>query len=152
MMQLFLSNLVVAMLFAQVRFLQITPYSYYLCKDCDCKTLDHRYGLRSKIVLYSNLQLWKIMYIWQWCLVDWLDLLIWHKIISGSIEFYFSRFFLVYKLKKWVITIIFALFQPWAHLSFSLGYRKYCVPQTSYHWEVLGKFLDFLLLCAQEGL
>lgn len=28
-------------LYSLVRFLQISPYSYYLCKDCDCKTLDH---------------------------------------------------------------------------------------------------------------
>lgn len=29
----------------QVRFLQIVPYSYYFCKDCDCRTLDYRYRL-----------------------------------------------------------------------------------------------------------
>ncbi|KAJ4828711.1 hypothetical protein Tsubulata_038329 [Turnera subulata] len=29
-------------LYSLVRFLQITPYSYYLCKDCDCRTLDYR--------------------------------------------------------------------------------------------------------------
>ncbi|XP_023757117.1 DNA repair protein RAD16 [Lactuca sativa] len=28
-------------LYSLVRFLQITPYSYYLCKDCDCKVLDY---------------------------------------------------------------------------------------------------------------
>ncbi|PPS12587.1 hypothetical protein GOBAR_AA08050 [Gossypium barbadense] len=28
-------------LYSLVRFLQIVPYSYYLCKDCDCKTLDY---------------------------------------------------------------------------------------------------------------
>ncbi|OIV99204.1 hypothetical protein TanjilG_19700 [Lupinus angustifolius] len=28
-------------LYSLVRFLQIIPYSYYLCKDCDCKILDH---------------------------------------------------------------------------------------------------------------
>ncbi|MCL7026654.1 hypothetical protein MKW94_003786 [Papaver nudicaule] len=28
-------------LYSLVRFLQVTPYSYYFCKDCDCKTLDH---------------------------------------------------------------------------------------------------------------
>ncbi|XP_057455843.1 DNA repair protein RAD16 isoform X2 [Lotus japonicus] len=28
-------------LYSLVRFLQIVPYSYYLCKDCDCRTLDH---------------------------------------------------------------------------------------------------------------
>ncbi|KAL1298889.1 hypothetical protein HN51_043172 [Arachis hypogaea] len=28
-------------LYSLVRFLQITPYSFYLCKDCDCRTLDH---------------------------------------------------------------------------------------------------------------
>ncbi|MED6182637.1 hypothetical protein PIB30_030374 [Stylosanthes scabra] len=28
-------------LYSLVRFLQIIPYSYYLCKDCDCRTLDH---------------------------------------------------------------------------------------------------------------
>ncbi|KAK9155666.1 hypothetical protein Sjap_003146 [Stephania japonica] len=27
-------------LYSLVRFLQITPYSYYLCRDCDCKLLD----------------------------------------------------------------------------------------------------------------
>ncbi|KAL5730013.1 hypothetical protein ACHQM5_002892 [Ranunculus cassubicifolius] len=27
-------------LYSLVRFLQITPYSYYFCKDCDCKSLD----------------------------------------------------------------------------------------------------------------
>ncbi|KAK6134781.1 hypothetical protein DH2020_031451 [Rehmannia glutinosa] len=27
----------------EVRFLQIVPYSYYFCKDCDCRTLDYRY-------------------------------------------------------------------------------------------------------------
>nr|KJB30313.1 hypothetical protein B456_005G137100 [Gossypium raimondii] len=32
-------------LYSLVRFLQIVPYSYYLCKDCDCRTLDYRYGL-----------------------------------------------------------------------------------------------------------
>ncbi|RDX84596.1 Helicase-like transcription factor CHR27, partial [Mucuna pruriens] len=30
-------------LYSLIRFLQITPYSYYLCKDCDCRILDHRY-------------------------------------------------------------------------------------------------------------
>ncbi|KAG7987825.1 hypothetical protein I3843_03G153700 [Carya illinoinensis] len=25
----------------EVRFLRIIPYSFYLCKDCDCRTLDH---------------------------------------------------------------------------------------------------------------
>lgn len=28
-------------LYSLIRFLQITPYSYYLCKDCDCSILDH---------------------------------------------------------------------------------------------------------------
>ncbi|KAJ4977231.1 hypothetical protein NE237_002337 [Protea cynaroides] len=28
-------------LYSLVRFLQITPYSYYFCKDCDCKSLDY---------------------------------------------------------------------------------------------------------------
>ncbi|XP_073226604.1 ATP-dependent helicase rhp16 [Cicer arietinum] len=28
-------------LYSLVRFLQIVPYSYYLCKDCDCRILDH---------------------------------------------------------------------------------------------------------------
>ncbi|KAI3941481.1 hypothetical protein MKW98_022488 [Papaver atlanticum] len=28
-------------LYSLVRFLQVSPYSYYFCKDCDCKTLDH---------------------------------------------------------------------------------------------------------------
>ncbi|KAH9793252.1 Helicase protein with RING/U-box domain-containing protein [Citrus sinensis] len=28
-------------LYSLVRFLQITPYSYYFCKDCDCKVLDY---------------------------------------------------------------------------------------------------------------
>lgn len=28
-------------LYSLVRFLQIVPYSYNLCKDCDCRTLDH---------------------------------------------------------------------------------------------------------------
>ncbi|XP_029131055.1 DNA repair protein RAD16 isoform X1 [Cajanus cajan] len=28
-------------LYSLIRFLQIIPYSYYLCKDCDCKILDH---------------------------------------------------------------------------------------------------------------
>ncbi|XAR55369.1 DNA helicase [Bertholletia excelsa] len=28
-------------LYSLVRFLQINPYSYYFCKDCDCKTLDY---------------------------------------------------------------------------------------------------------------
>ncbi|XP_031275430.1 DNA repair protein RAD16 isoform X2 [Pistacia vera] len=28
-------------LYSLVRFLQITPYSYYLCKDCDCRVLDY---------------------------------------------------------------------------------------------------------------
>ncbi|XP_015877766.1 ATP-dependent helicase rhp16 isoform X2 [Ziziphus jujuba] len=28
-------------LYSLVRFLQISPYSYYLCKDCDCRILDH---------------------------------------------------------------------------------------------------------------
>ncbi|XP_050382376.1 DNA repair protein RAD16 [Argentina anserina] len=28
-------------LYSLVRFLQLVPYSYYLCKDCDCRTLDH---------------------------------------------------------------------------------------------------------------
>ncbi|KAL8144665.1 hypothetical protein AgCh_003020 [Apium graveolens] len=26
----------------EIRFLQISPYSYYFCKDCDCRTLDYR--------------------------------------------------------------------------------------------------------------
>ncbi|PIN21167.1 Nucleotide excision repair protein RAD16 [Handroanthus impetiginosus] len=29
-------------LYSLVRFLQIVPYSYYFCKDCDCRTLDYR--------------------------------------------------------------------------------------------------------------
>ncbi|KAJ9176893.1 hypothetical protein P3X46_012158 [Hevea brasiliensis] len=29
-------------LYSLVRFLRIVPYSYYLCKDCDCRTLDYR--------------------------------------------------------------------------------------------------------------
>ncbi|KAJ4828712.1 hypothetical protein Tsubulata_038330 [Turnera subulata] len=29
-------------LYSLVRFLQIVPYSYYLCKDCDCRTLHYR--------------------------------------------------------------------------------------------------------------
>ncbi|GMP53971.1 hypothetical protein CsSME_00019273 [Camellia sinensis var. sinensis] len=29
-------------LYSLVRFLQIFPYSYYFCKDCDCKSLDYR--------------------------------------------------------------------------------------------------------------
>ncbi|KAM1373317.1 hypothetical protein ACFX2I_024033 [Malus domestica] len=28
-------------LYSLIRFLQLVPYSYYLCKDCDCRTLDH---------------------------------------------------------------------------------------------------------------
>ena len=36
----------------QLRFLQIVPYSYYFCKDCDCRALDHRYELRGDIVDY----------------------------------------------------------------------------------------------------
>lgn len=28
-------------LYSLVRFLQITPYSYYFCKDCDCRALDY---------------------------------------------------------------------------------------------------------------
>lgn len=28
-------------LYSLVRFLQISPYSYYMCKDCDCKVLDY---------------------------------------------------------------------------------------------------------------
>nr|XP_043628726.1 DNA repair protein RAD16 [Erigeron canadensis] len=28
-------------LYSLVRFLQITPYSYYMCKDCDCRVLDY---------------------------------------------------------------------------------------------------------------
>ncbi|GER53237.1 DNA repair helicase rad5 [Striga asiatica] len=32
-------------LYSLVRFLQIVPYSYYLCKDCDCRQLD--YSLRN---------------------------------------------------------------------------------------------------------
>ncbi|KVI02026.1 hypothetical protein Ccrd_019692 [Cynara cardunculus var. scolymus] len=27
-------------LYSLVRFLQVTPFSYYMCKDCDCKVLD----------------------------------------------------------------------------------------------------------------
>ncbi|KAJ0054048.1 hypothetical protein Pint_02015 [Pistacia integerrima] len=30
-------------LYSLVRFLQITPYSYYLCKDCDCRVLDYSF-------------------------------------------------------------------------------------------------------------
>ncbi|EEF37546.1 DNA repair protein RAD16 [Ricinus communis] len=29
-------------LYSLVRFLQIVPYSFYLCKDCDCRILDYR--------------------------------------------------------------------------------------------------------------
>ncbi|KAK4776902.1 hypothetical protein SAY86_005590 [Trapa natans] len=29
-------------LYSLIRFLQIVPYSYYFCKDCDCRTLDYR--------------------------------------------------------------------------------------------------------------
>ncbi|RVW38859.1 ATP-dependent helicase rhp16 [Vitis vinifera] len=28
-------------LYSLIRFLRIIPYSYYLCKDCDCRTLDY---------------------------------------------------------------------------------------------------------------
>ncbi|XP_010522351.1 PREDICTED: DNA repair protein RAD16 isoform X1 [Tarenaya hassleriana] len=28
-------------LYSLIRFLQIHPYSYYFCKDCDCRVLDH---------------------------------------------------------------------------------------------------------------
>ncbi|KAK1389047.1 ATP-dependent helicase rhp16 [Heracleum sosnowskyi] len=28
-------------LYSLIRFLQISPYSYYFCKDCDCRTLDY---------------------------------------------------------------------------------------------------------------
>ncbi|XP_054811876.1 ATP-dependent helicase rhp16-like isoform X2 [Prosopis cineraria] len=28
-------------LYSLIRFLQVVPYSYYLCKDCDCRILDH---------------------------------------------------------------------------------------------------------------
>ncbi|CAK9157997.1 unnamed protein product [Ilex paraguariensis] len=30
-------------LYSLVRFLQIIPYSFYFCKDCDCRALDYRY-------------------------------------------------------------------------------------------------------------
>ncbi|XP_058097466.1 DNA repair protein RAD16 [Magnolia sinica] len=30
-------------LYSLIRFLQISPYSYYYCKDCDCKSLDYSY-------------------------------------------------------------------------------------------------------------
>ncbi|KAL8144666.1 hypothetical protein AgCh_003021 [Apium graveolens] len=29
-------------LYSLIRFLQISPYCYYFCKDCDCRTLDYR--------------------------------------------------------------------------------------------------------------
>ncbi|CAK7348985.1 unnamed protein product [Dovyalis caffra] len=41
-------------LYSLVRFLQIVPYSYYLCKDCDCRTLDYGYGSRFKLVYYLS--------------------------------------------------------------------------------------------------
>ncbi|XP_022886644.1 ATP-dependent helicase rhp16-like [Olea europaea var. sylvestris] len=31
-------------LYSFVRFLQIVPYSYYFCKDCDCRSLDYSAG------------------------------------------------------------------------------------------------------------
>ncbi|PRQ24759.1 putative chromatin remodeling SNF2 family [Rosa chinensis] len=32
-------------LYSLVCYLQLVPYSYYLCKDCDCRTLDHSFTL-----------------------------------------------------------------------------------------------------------
>ena len=36
------SNLYACNPFGQIRFLQIPPYSFYLCKDCDCRVLEYR--------------------------------------------------------------------------------------------------------------
>ncbi|XP_074312070.1 ATP-dependent helicase rhp16 [Silene latifolia] len=35
-------------LYSLIRFLQIAPYSYYLCKDCDCMTLDYSMSAECK--------------------------------------------------------------------------------------------------------
>lgn len=55
--------------FAQVRFLQLVPYSYYLCKDCDCRTLDHRYILRMNVTINCIPKLvdtfYLVIHIWQ---------------------------------------------------------------------------------------
>jgi hypothetical protein len=103
------------MLFAQVRFLRIIPYSYYLCKDCDCRTLDHRYALWFSIVYDCNNKFEIIVYIWPCSIVDWLNLLIWCTIGSGSIEKpELVFFFLVCKLKNSIIILSFGTFEPWA--------------------------------------
>ncbi|KAF9590431.1 hypothetical protein IFM89_035266 [Coptis chinensis] len=43
-------------LYSLVRFLQITPYSYYFCRDCDCKNLDYRYfrGFFAQFLAFSS--------------------------------------------------------------------------------------------------
>ncbi|KAF2284940.1 hypothetical protein GH714_032721 [Hevea brasiliensis] len=46
-------------LYSLVRFLRIVPYSYYLCKDCDCRTLDYRLNIACLLLnlefLFENL-------------------------------------------------------------------------------------------------
>lgn len=40
------------MLFSQIRFLQIFPYSNYFCKDCSCEILDTRYVCNALLKLF----------------------------------------------------------------------------------------------------
>ncbi|KAF2284932.1 hypothetical protein GH714_032666 [Hevea brasiliensis] len=55
-----------------VRFLRIVPYSYYLCKDCDCRTLDYRSSAQCLSCPHSSVR--------HFC---W-----WNKYISNPIQAY----------------------------------------------------------------
>ncbi|KAL2938090.1 ATP-dependent helicase rhp16 [Bienertia sinuspersici] len=43
-------------LYSLIRFLQISPYSYYMCKDCDCRTLDYSFSLECKSCTHSSVR------------------------------------------------------------------------------------------------
>ncbi|CAL1407082.1 unnamed protein product [Linum trigynum] len=59
-------------LYSLVRFLQIVPYSYYLCKDCDCRILDYGSSSQCSSCAHSSVR--------HFC---W-----WNKNISNPIQSY----------------------------------------------------------------
>lgn len=55
----FIASLIIFLIsFGQIRFLQIVPYSYYLCNDCDCRTLDYRYALSRSVYEFLLAAYW----------------------------------------------------------------------------------------------
>ncbi|KMT02025.1 hypothetical protein BVRB_9g208500 isoform A [Beta vulgaris subsp. vulgaris] len=43
-------------LYSLIRFLQIAPYSYYFCKDCDCRTLDYSSSTECKSCSHKSVR------------------------------------------------------------------------------------------------